>query len=220
MSSELLGHLGYGLIGVSYLVKEILYLRLLSIAASLSIIAFSMTTADGLSGVTLGWNLAFMTINGAHCVLLIRERLRTQLTAEEEALHRALFPALDAVALKRLLHHARWVDQPAGTPLAEAGRPMESLTLIVHGAAEVRARDKAVAKLVSGQFVGEMSFLGGRPASADVVLTGQSRCVVWPKESLYRMLEKDSSLRAALHAVLGTDMAGKLAERNAQSGAA
>lgn len=212
MSPELFGHLGYGLIALAYLVRGMLWLRLIAIGASLAIIAFSLISPDGLSPVTFWWNVAFIFINAIHCVVLVHERLASRLNPEEARLRRSVFPAIDPVVLKRLLRPVEWGDLPAGTVLAREGMSDIDLTLIVDGSAAVESKDREVATLSGGQFVGEMSLLTGNPASATVTVSTPMRMIRWNKKALADV--NTDELRAVLHAAIGADMANKLARGN------
>ena len=65
-------------------------------------------------------------------------------------------------------------------------------------------------RLKPGQFIGEMSFLSGNRAAADVVTTEPCRVLAWPQPALARLLDKSSGLSFKLRAVLGRDVVAKL----------
>jgi hypothetical protein len=53
------GHLAFGLIAFSFLVKDILYLRLLSILASLFSVFYNYTIPAEPMMIAIGWNFVF-----------------------------------------------------------------------------------------------------------------------------------------------------------------
>src|SRR5690349_2470226 len=60
--------------------------------------------------------------------------------------------------------------QPSGAKLSQASDRPRALFVLLAGAAEVRRGDGALlARLVSGDIFGEISFIRNEPASADVV---------------------------------------------------
>jgi CRP-like cAMP-binding protein len=58
--------------------------------------------------------------------------------------------------------------------------------------------------------VGELSWVTGAPASADVVATGGVRCLCWERDALKEFLEHHPVIRQALQVILGEDLARKL----------
>ena len=56
------GHLAFGLIAFSYLVKDIMYLRMLSIVASLFGMFFNYTVPAEPLWLPIGWNLSLIHI--------------------------------------------------------------------------------------------------------------------------------------------------------------
>jgi CRP-like cAMP-binding protein len=67
-----------------------------------------------------------------------------------------------------------------------------------------------VAEVREWQFVGEMSFLTDKAATADVVAIEPTRYVDWPRAALREFLTKNPSLVAPMRLVIGTDLIVKL----------
>ena len=57
-----------------------------------------------------------------------------------------------------------------------------------------------------------MAFLTGERSSADVIALGPVRYVTWSLAELRGILEADSQLEAAVHGILGVDLARKLGQ--------
>jgi CRP-like cAMP-binding protein len=88
--------------------------------------------------------------------------LFSDLTGEEKA-------ALETAAL---LRHGR-----KGERVIEQGRSQKRMLVILQGESEVRVHGKTVAILPAQSLVGEIEFLDGFPASADVVLLQDSQII-------------------------------------------
>ena len=56
------------------------------------------------------------------------------------------------------------------------------LILIYNGTVDVKVKSKKVAELKDGQFVGEMSFLTEKSATADCIVKHNSECLVWKQK--------------------------------------
>lgn len=68
------------------------------------------------------------------------------------------------------------------------------------------------------QFIGEMSFLTGHRATADVVATDTCRVLVWSQESLSEALAKLPGLAFKIRGILGRDVVAKLRAHGAPRG--
>ena len=194
---------------LSFLVRDILKLRLLSVTGGGFLIVVALLS-DPPSWSTLGWNALFGVINGYQIVRLVLERRPVKLGAEEHALHRLCFATLAPRDMRTLLATARFVDVAPGERLIEAGRDPGELFVLVRGELEVRAGEEAVTTLDRGQFVGEMAFVTGKAPRADVVALASSRLAAFDARALRALLAGHADLRAALQHILGTDLAHKL----------
>ena len=91
---------------------------------------------------------------------------------------------LGALSHGQLVTLAKWADVVAfdsGETVVKRGDKGDGLYLILEGSAEVRRGNRALAKLGTGQFFGEMSLFDDEPRSADVVTLSPSKMVVLSK---------------------------------------
>ena len=202
-------HISNVLYFVSYTVKDILWLRVLTIVAGCVLLAYYYLQPHPL-WPAIYWNLLFTAINVYQIYVLVLERRPVQFNEEEERLYQLVFRTLTPRELWKLLKVARWEDAPAGTRLVARGEQLDRMMVLVGGRAAVEVGGRAVAELGEGRFVGEMSFLTGEVPNADVVTQESSRYVSWPKAELTRLLTGNADLRAAWQMVIGTDLVAKL----------
>ena len=94
--------------------------------------------------------------------------------------------------------------------LISRGDNQENLMLVLNGTAEVIRDDKKIATLERGQFIAEISYITGKPASADVLVPNDLTFYVWDKKSLNELRKKNSNIMQKLDHILTLDMAGKL----------
>jgi CRP-like cAMP-binding protein len=104
----------------------------------------------------------------------------------------------------------RVLSVAAGERLVAQGSVVEDMTVLLQGALEVRADGRAIARLRPGQFVGEMSFITGEKASADVIATEPSTVVSCAQASLHELLDTKPALALKIRAALGRDVVAKL----------
>jgi hypothetical protein len=193
----------------SYLVKDILWLRFITIVAGFVLLA-SYVLRPAPDWPAVYWNLLFSAINGYQIVLLLLERKPVLLTADEQEVYKLAFRSLTLREFAKLMKLAQWEAAPTGTHIVESGKAPDRMLVIVDGEAAVEVGGRAVARLRSGQFAGEMSFLTGKAPNADVVAVAPTRYVSWKQTELKTALERSADLRAAWQMVIGTDLVGKL----------
>ncbi len=194
---------------VSFVVRDILKLRILSMCAAVGFISWFAFALDEPVWTSIVWNVLFIAINAVQVALLVGQRRPVALTDRERRVKALLLPGLEARKVSRLLKIAEW-REVGEAPLLTPGRLPETLMLIVDGQAEVRQDDAPVAALFPGHFVGEVSWMSGEPPASSVVPRGTVQLVEWPAEKLRTFLDKNEDLRTALQQRLGTDFARKL----------
>ncbi len=193
----------------SYLVRDILWLRMLTVVAISCLMPYFYFRPEPLMA-PIYWNLAFTVINLYRIHLLLLERKPVQLKEEEQQLHRMVFRIMKPREMLKLLKLASWKTATPGERIVEQNTVLDNLMLIYSGNASVHVEGREVAKLREGQFIGEMSCITGGTTSASVIATDALRYVRWPKEQLYRFLDGNSEMRAALQMIVGMDLVAKL----------
>lgn len=206
-------HAANALLLVSYAVKEILWLRLVMCFASLGFIA-AMAVADPLPpAVAFAWQGVFLAINLARLVQLIHERRAVPLPPDARRLASSVFAGLRPRALLRLLAVGEVVDHAAGVSVVRRGEALACLTVVIDGRARVQLDSERSVELGQGSFIGELGYLTGKPAAADVTAATALRVVRWPFDALRGHLDANPDTRTAMQLVLGADLASKLRGR-------
>lgn len=86
----------------------------------------------------------------------------------------------------------------AGERIIEQGKRLDSMYVVLEGKAEVRVNGKRVTTLSMTPLVGEMEFLDGHAASADVILLQDTDLVELNNASLTALMERRPRLGYAL----------------------
>lgn len=191
----------------SYLVRDILWLRVLTVVAASTLIPYFHT--EGLLAPIV-WNLLFTSINLYQIYRLLLERRPVRLEAKEERLFHLAFRTLTPREFMKLASIGEWVRVEGGDEIVSAGAPVTRLQCLYEGQASVLVKGKTVATLNPGCFIGEMSYLTGDSASATVTSEGRAELMCWDRERLEAFLAKHDPIRGALQLVLGTDLATKI----------
>jgi hypothetical protein len=193
----------------SYLVKDILWLRVLTVIAGLVLVAYDLSLPNPL-WAAVAWNAVFFGINAWQIRVLLIERRPVQLRPDELLLYKLAFRRLTLREFKKLLDLGRWGDIGAGERIVRRGEPLETLMVLASGRVRVELDGRTTAELRPGCFVGEMSFVTGNKPTADVVASEPTRTVSWAQEALKNLLASNTELRAAVQQVIGEDLIAKL----------
>jgi hypothetical protein len=202
-------HVANVLLLLSFLVTDILWLRLLNVVAGLCFMGFALASTPPAFAM-LAWNALFLIINVVQTWRLLLERRPVRLHAEELALYQAAFRALTPREFSRLLGIAAWVSASAGDELVPEGVRLDRVLVVASGGGDVVSRGARVARVGPGQLVGEMSFLTEAKTSAAVVASEATRCLALPSDALRALFRKHPEMRASMQAVIGHDLAAKL----------
>lgn len=209
-----IGNLAFALIALSYLVRDIFWLRTMSVISSLAGIFYSYAVPAEPLWVNIFWNGVFILVNAVWIAILLKERRSVHFSEEEKELYSTVFRTFSPVEFMKLLRVAEWkTGQPSEVLIVEQ-QPSDAMMLLYNGEAEVLSKGQRLATLRDGAFIGEMSFLTGNLPSATVRLTQPTRYLAWSKEELRRLLNRNPSMWATLQGVLSTDLTKKLTTKN------
>lgn len=217
--SENLLHVGFAVAGLAYLFRDILWLRLVAVGSYVIFSIVAINRGPDVMWEFLPWYMAFTAINLGHALLLIYQRRLWKFSPEEAALHACAFPALSRQPAKRLMRQGSWKTLEPGFSMTREGEFAECVYVVATGCVQVTLHDQAIAELGCGQFVGEIGFIAGRPASATAIaLPNESnigpRVLCWNIKKLRKLFTKDADFRMAMESALGSDLARKIGDNN------
>jgi len=204
------GHLAFGLIAFSFLVKDILYLRILSILASLFSVLYNFYIPLEPMWLPIGWNIVFVLVNVYHIAVIIYEKRPVKMSEKEQELYETMFRGLSPVEFLKITKVAEWKQFKSPLPIITQGKPVKDLILIYNGLVDVIVNDKKVAQLKDGQFVGEMSFLTEKPATATCKVTHTTECLVWKQKEFKDLLKRNPSLYFTIQSLLSEQVSNNL----------
>lgn len=219
MLTIILGNLSYLLIACSFMVRDILWLRGLSIMASCCGIFYSSTVSDTPLWTPIIWSCVFISLNVYHISRLILENRGIEFNDKEQELYQTVFASLSPLEFKKLNDIAEWIQVPEGTKIVEQGQKMRDLYLIYSGVTDVLVDGKNVAQLKDGQYVGEMSFMTEGDATASVVSYYPTEYLKWDQEGLKALMSRNPSLLFSLQSTMGKQLSKAVSQKNSESAA-
>jgi hypothetical protein len=205
--------LAFVVICVAFLIRKILWMRLLLLTATLLALVFcyaSPERAAMLHEHTAVWLWLLVGVQGVRLVTALRERQSLRWSTEEMELRSTVFKGMTARSFNKLMRAGRWRTLKPESLIVVEDREVKQVALVYHGHAVVQVQGKTVARVKHGSFVGEMALLAGGVASATVKAVESVRCVMWNTDDLRDLMNRDRDLEAALHEVFSADLIEKL----------
>jgi CRP-like cAMP-binding protein len=145
---------------------------------------------------------------------LPRPKLSLALPEAERDLLRSIFTGLDDSQIARLLVAGRFNDIAKGTTITEENKTLETLYFICAGHVNVTVAGRKIARLETGNFVGEIAFLTEKPATATVVAEDNVRALVFERAELNELFRNDAQVAGLIYQLLGRELANKIKESN------
>jgi len=132
-------------------------------------------------------------------VVILRERSTVGMSASMLKLY-AFFPTLHPGQFRKIMKRADWITASQDTEICRRGETPIHLYLVSDGAVMVERGGKSVPVGV-GNFLGEISFLIGGPATATVTVPTGTQYVRWERTKLNALMEGSPRLSNALRPV-------------------
>lgn len=202
-------HAANVLLLVAYSVRDVLWLRLFAVAASVIAIPFYVLQPTVL-WAPLAWSVVFAAINLFQSWLLFIERRPVRLTAEEQEIRRLAFQDLPPRKVLQVLSIGSWVTIDAGERLIERGKLPDAMFLIVHGKVRITKDGRILGNLSAGEIVGSALILNGIPSTVDAVVEEPVRAMRWQLGTLDKYLSANPETRNVMQRHLARDLAAKI----------
>jgi len=117
---------------------------------------------------------------------------------------------LDDEDVEWIASHGRNLGVQKGDVLIYEGEPVDALFILLDGSLKVSAGGAQVATLLSGEIVGEISFVDSRPPSATVTAAQYSHVLAIPRALLHAKIETDAWFASRFFRALAIFLADRL----------
>ena len=125
---------------------------------------------------------------------------------------------LDDEDVEWIASHGRRLGVAKDEILIREGEPVDALFILLDGSLDVSTGGNKVATLLSGEIVGEISFVDSRPPAATVTAAQYSRVLSIPRDMLRARLETDAWFASRFFRALATFLADRLRTTTARLG--
>jgi len=205
-------HLPYALLVISMMMRNMVWLRIIAIAAGLlRIVIRAFFLFDP---VTVLWESVLVLVNVSQLLIIWWYDKHARFTKEEQLFLNAISPDVSRRTLRRLFNLGSWHTVESGERLTLEGKVADDLMFIVDGVVQIEKSGRIVAVCSRGDFVGEMSFVTGNPANATSVVARPVRYIAFKQKSLKDALRTDIELRRAMESALNRNLTDKLTKSN------
>jgi CRP-like cAMP-binding protein len=208
----LFGHFTYLLLIISMLMRRMILLRSLAVASGLAKIVYRAFFV--FDPVSVLWEAIFVIVNIVQLFVIWYYEYQHSFAAEEKHFAESMPGGVDRSAVKRLLDQAELEQLEPGATLTTEGEAVQKLMYLADGIVKIEKGDRIVAICGPGDYVGELSFLSGAPASATASVVKPCRVLSFDQKKLSAAITADAQLRRTLESALNRNLAGKLVRAN------
>lgn len=194
---------------------QVRMIRILSLVAGLAALAyFALLALDTGMGLPLLFAAAFVVINAARLVELLRRARNGNMTNEERELFDHVMKIEDPAKQNRLRDLMTWQDVAVGEVLIMQDQVDPPLIYIASGRAAIERDGKPVNECGAGEFVGEMSQISGKLASATVLVAEPMRMAKLDRDALAQLTRSLPEIGRAVDSAFNRSLAVKVMRMN------
>ena len=191
-------------------VRDVLWLRILAIAAMVLLLPFYANQTEPMIGCMV-WQAVFIVINLYWVVVIIYERMPPTMSADERALYDSVFKdCCSAKAMLKITSKAQWCDAASGEKIIQTNQRIDHLMLVLNGSVAFQVQHNETIKFHRGCLLGAVSFLTEEATVADYVAVKSVRYLSWHRDVLTQLFKSKPELKSAVYEVIGLDLVDKL----------
>ena len=208
----------YGLIAISYSMRDIKWLRVITVVACfVDLVVYYFIRLGQPLWVQLGMNVLFIAINLYQLYVLWQDQQAEVFHGEQSWLYKHIFPLLSPGEYKRLLKLGSWQTLVPQQHVIHKDSAVEQLGFVVTGRLDALWGTTVLNSVPAGGLVGEISYLTGKPASAAVVAGLETRLFSLTHSALDQLKVERPELHNKVLYILSRNVIEKLAKSNLQT---
>ena len=189
----------------SYSVRDILWLRILTVVAATLLIPYYAMQPTPLSAA-IEWSVVFIAINAYWIVRLLIERRPVHFAPDEARLRKLSFPSLTPREARDLFARGDWDDVAAGTSLVGRDRDRGRFSVILRGNADVLYHGEKISDFGEGQFVGGIDLHAEAVGDLDILTRTPTRLMCWLRNDLQPFMAQRPDVALALARSVGFEV--------------
>ena len=190
---------------VSYSVRDILWLRILTVLAALVVIPYYTLLPEPLHA-PIEWNVVFILINCYWVIRLLIERRPVHFTPDEARLRELSFASLTPREARDLYAMGAWDDIEPDISLIKKDREGSQFSVILRGESDVLYHGAKISELGEGQFVGVIDLQADAFGDFEILTRTPTRVMCWSRNKLQRFLAGRPDVALALVRSVGFEV--------------
>jgi len=193
---------------LSYLIRQIFLLRVLTIFAGLLLLPYYFFVDGGPLTPAIIWNFVFTAVNLYQLIALFKERRPVKIDPKDHAIYEMSFSEFTLKQFASLLSIGERKTYQQGDLLMESGQHPKGVHVIVSGKAILEAAEHL--HINEGAFVGELSYVTKTAPKHNTSAHENLEVIHWDNESLTKLLSSDPELKSAWQGMISARLAAKL----------
>ena len=213
MLIEVIGHTTYVLLAISYLVRDIVWLRIIAIPASLCSMAFCYWGRDEPIWLIIGWNCVFLVVNAYQLGAIRYSIHQSQGAPSFGRLWSQVSGEILLVDAVKLFRCAKPLSVAKTTRLLSRGSIGEKFYFLLDGTVTITLANGVGTSTDQACFLGEIGFLTSEPSTACIDAEAGAEFLVWDVARLKALLRASPTLHESLGRHLTRVLRGRLLDR-------
>ncbi len=205
---EVIANTSYAILLVSYIMRDILWLRVLTVISLGFEIPYFYFQPDPLwDGIS--WDVAFIAINVYWIGRLAYDRRPVNFTDDQKRLWETALHRLHPRHARALFKIGKTRSVAPNETITSPGEALNEIALISEGKVELKLNETKVDELGPGSFIGPASFLERSlelPAVANIVAVEPTLMITWDKNQLRKLVDRDRQLSIAIESTFGLEI--------------
>ncbi len=198
---------------ISFLFRDILFLRLINMVGQLVYIAGALIAGTYNPGmkVIIFFSLGSCFIHIKESVRIIRQRMPVELPLKIIKIYRQNFQMMTTQEFLKMYQLSSTTTYQKGVEIAVQGELLSKLKMIKQGRVQIIKDRDVVTSLGAGFFIGEMSFLQGGAANATVVVaSNEAEFIEWDRSVLDKLKVQNPELYTRFEQAIALNLIRKL----------
>ncbi|HEY8595435.1 MAG TPA: cyclic nucleotide-binding domain-containing protein [Devosiaceae bacterium] len=205
-------HITYLLLVFSMMMRNISWLRVIAIGSAVASLIYRLFFL--FDPVSVAWQSVLILVNLVQLAILWSEHWGGGLSEDELHFIDKVIPNIHRSRARRVFKAGKWKLAGEGERLTTEGVVVPALIFLSSGSVRIDKDGQPVAICGRGDFIGEISFITGEPATADAVAIRPTRYLSFDRVALKRLLDSDSELKNGMEVSFNRNLIDKLVKSN------
>ena len=208
---DIAGHLSFLIVAISLSMKDIIFLRTLSICSGIIGVFYNYFVTSDPLWVPIIWLSIFILINAYMITIYYLENKRSNLNSDDIEIWKTNFIGLSLREFKLIKKISNTKVFNTDDILIQMGIKNKFVYFVNTGNLNVKKNNEIINTLSQGDVAGEMSFIAESLPNADVIANEISNCVTIDKSDLKSIMAKNPTLHLAITNLFNLNLTKKFA---------